>query len=277
MDRGPREYHRQAGDVMATFRQAAWDLSPSRLRTWRAARMVYAFIGLPLDMIAEAAKQALLVRFPDYCAEDALPYHGRDRGIRRGPNEPAISFRGRLRRWRSLWKGSGVGRAMLDDLAGYLVPQVCRLRIWTQVGIVYTREPDGTFSIDHAPRGLWNWDNEDALFARFWLIIYSNGDVPFARDGTWGDDELWGDDTTATWGSTATLDQVHAIRSIVDDRKPGQAVCKNIIVAFDADAFSLTDTSPPLPDGTWGHWSKNVGGVQVPARDERAIYGDGVA
>jgi hypothetical protein len=262
---------------MATFRDSAWALSPPRLRTYRAARMVYAFIGLPLDMIAEAARQATRTRFPEVCPEDALPYHGRDRGIRRGPLEGADSYRGRLLLWIAAWRGAGVGRAMLDQIAGYLTPQTCRIRIWTQVGVIYTRAADGTFTVERATAGLWNWDGLTALWARFWLIIDSVDGVPWSRDGTWGDAEHWGDNaSTATWGSTATIDQVQAIRGIVDDWKPAATVCKHIIIAFDAAAFARTDTSPPLPNGTWANSSHNVGGVQVPTRDDRAIYWDGV-
>lgn len=260
---------------MATFRQAAWNLSPARLRTARAAKLVYAFIGLPLDMIAQAAREALTARFPDYCPDDALPYHGRDRGVRRGPNEPAESFRLRLRQWRKSWKDAAVGSALLDDIAGYLTPQTARMRIWTQVGIVYTREADGTFTVEHVTPALWNWDGHASLWARFWVVIYSVGGVPWSRDGTWGDGEVWGGDPAGTWGSTATLDQVHGIRAIVDDLKPAQSVCKSIIVSFDPAAFDPADTSPPLPDGTWAHSSKLVGGTQVRARDDRAIYWEG--
>ena len=262
---------------MTTFRDTAWALSPSRLRTYTAARLTYAFVGLPLDMIAEAAKQATQARFPDRCVEDALPYHGRDRGIRRGLAEPAASYRARLLLWIEAWRGAGVGRAMLDQIAGFLVPETTRLRIWTQVGVIYTREADGSFAISRATAGLWNWDGLTSLWARFWLIIDSAGGVPWSSDGTWNDGELWGNDPIATWGSTATTEEVQAIRGIVDDRKPAASVCKNIIVSFDASAFDPGDTSPPLPDGTWAHWSKNVAGVQVPARDSRAIYWDGVS
>jgi hypothetical protein len=261
---------------MATFRDTAWAISPARLRTFRAVRMVYAFVGLPLDMIAEAAKQATQARFPEVCPVDALPYHGRDRRIRRGPHESTAGYRARLLLWIELWRGAGVGRAMLDQIAAFMTPLTFRMRIWTQVGVIYTREADGSFSISRATRGLWNWDGQDDLWARFWLIIDSVDGVPWSRDGTWGDGEHWGDDaSTATWGSTATIDEVQTIRAIIDDWKPATSVCKNIIVSFDATAFATTDASPPLPDGTWGHWSKIIAGVRVPARDSRAIYWDG--
>lgn len=262
---------------MATFRDSVWNLSPSRLRTYWASRLAYAFIGYPLDIIAEAAREAARVRFPTYCPPDALPYHGRDRGIARGPGESEDAYRARLLSWRSTWNGSGVGRAMLDEIAAFLTPAAARLRIWTQTGVVYTRETDGTFVVTRVSPTLWNWDGRADLYMRFWVVIYSVGGVPWSRDGTWNDGEHWGDNaTTSTWGSTATQNDVAGIRAIIDSRKPAQSVCTNIIISFDSAAFSPTDSSPPLPDGNWANFSKNVGGVQVPSRDDRAIYWQGV-
>lgn len=262
---------------MTTFRDAAWTLSPARLRTTRAAQMVYAFIGYPLDVLCQAAKEAVSARFPGQCPEDALSYHSRDRGITRGPGETTDSFRARLGRWLDVWRGAGVGRAMLDEIAAFLTPRTCRIRIWTQAGIVYTREADGSFTIDRVATGLWNWDGHPELFARFWVVIYSTGGVPWSRDGTWGDGEHWGDGApTATWGSTATTTEVAVIRQIIADRKPAASICPKVIISFDAAAFAPSDTAPPLPDGTWAHYSKLVGGVKVPARDSRAIYWQGV-
>ncbi len=257
-----------------TFRDAAWRISPARLRTPKAARLVQAFIGLPLDILVDGAIQALKARFPTDCPEDALAYHSRDRVIPRGPSESSTSFRARLLKWLTLWRGSGVGRVMLDEIAIFLAPETCRIRLWTQVGVVYTREADGTFRVERAA-GVWNWDGRADLWSRFWVIIYSTGGVPWSRDGTWGDGELWGEDELSTWGSTATVDEISSIRSIVSERKPAPSVCKKIVVSFDDAAFALSDASPPLPGGLWGNASSNVGGTQSPTRDARAIYWEG--
>lgn len=269
---------------MATFRDKAWTLSPARLRTAAAARFVYALIGTPLDAIAEAANQATKARFPSLAPDDALAYHGRDRGIVRGTAEAAESYRARLLLWIEAWRGAGIGRGMLDQLAGFILPKVATIRIWTQVGVVYTRAKDGTFTIERATGGGWNWDGQTSLWARFWVIFYSpivggvlEPGAPWDRDGTWGDGEVWGSDPHATWGSTATIEEVTAIRGIVDDWRPAPSVCKNIIVAFDSTIFDPGDTAPPLPDGTWGHWGRYVSGARRAARDPRAIYWRGVS
>lgn len=237
--------------------------------------MVYAFVGLPLDMLMQATVDAAQSRFPTECPPDALPYHGRDRGIRRGPLENDASYVARLLLWVASWRGAGVGRAMLDQIAGYLTPHQPRIRVWTQRGMLYTREADGTFTITRV--AAFDWDSNAALWARFWVIIDSVGGAPWSRDGTWGDGvEVWGTPADGTWGSTATISQVQTIRSIIAEWKPAASVCQNIIVSFDAAAFNPAVLAS-LPDGTWGRVSKNVGGIQVPTRDPRAIYWQGVS
>jgi len=258
---------------MTTFRDVAWRLSPARLRTWTAARHVYAFISLPLDMIVQAADDAVKARFPTECPSDALPYHGRDRGIRRGPLESDASYRARLLLWLQSWRGAGVGRAMLDQIAGYLTPHRTRIRVWTQRGVLYTREADGTFTVQRTYQ--FNWDGDGSRWVRFWVIIDSVGGVPWSRDGTWGDGARWDDTLNGTWGSTATLEQVQSIRNIIDDWKPAAAKCQSIIISFDAAAFDPGDPGN-LPDSSWGAVSRNVAGIQVPTRDPRAIYWQGV-
>lgn len=260
---------------MASFRNTAWILSPARLRTTVAAKLVYSFIGIPLDAIAEAADQATKARFPELAPEDALNVIGRDRGIRRGPLEPALSFRTRLLLWIAMWRGAGIGKALLDQIAGYLTPNAVRIRIWTQRGIVYTREADGTFTIQRVSSTLWNWDNQTDLWARFWVVIYSVGGIPWSRSPVWGTlGYPWGNDPERTWGSTARKSEVQSIRAIVDDIKPAKAKCVNIMVSFAADAFAPTDASPPLPNGTWGeYW--DTGSLSA-NRDARAIYWKGV-
>ena len=257
---------------MADFRSAAFNLSPARLRTSKAVRMVYSFIGIPLDVIADAATQALEARFPERCPEDALPYHGRDRGIIRGPLEPSLSYRSRLILWLEAWRGAGVGKALLDQVAGYLSPNATRLRIWTQVGVVYTREADGTFSITRAVNP-WNWDQRPELWSRFWLLIYSAGGVPWTHLGTFADRVAWPDGATATFASTATQAEAQSIAGSVDQWKPAAALCQQILVVFDAAKFNPAIASD-MPDGTWGEfWDTQS---QLASRSRDVLYWKGV-
>lgn len=259
---------------MASFRNTATNVSPARLRTAKALRMVYAFIGLPLDAIAESVYQATRARFPETGPDDALLPMGRDRGIVRGPSEPGLSYRARLLLWLKSWRAAGMGKAMMDQIAGFLTPNSARIRIWTQLGVVYTREANGAFTIERATNGEWNWDGQTALWARFWLIIYSIDGAPWARDGTWDGSEVWGGSPLGAWGCNGLEADFASIRGIINEWKPAAAKCQSLIVAFDPDVFAPTDTTPPLPDGTWAYYWD---GVSLAAnRDDRAIYGRGV-
>jgi hypothetical protein len=234
--------------------------------------MVYAFIGIPLDVIAEAATQALEARFPERAPDDALPYHGRDRGIIRGPLELAASYRIRLLLWLEAWRGAGVGRALLDQVAGYLSPNACRLRLWTQVGVVYTLEADGTFSITRSASP-WNWDQRPELWSRFWLLIYSTGGIPWTHAGTFADRVSWGDPATSTFASTATQAEAQSIAAIVDQWKPAAALCQNVLVVFNSAKFNPAVASD-LPDGTWGEYWDTISGLA--SRSREVLYWKGV-
>jgi hypothetical protein len=230
-------------------------------------------VGLSLDLIkdamAERFRLSLLARFPNFAPEDALPNIGRDRRIPRGLNEQSPRYVGRLLGWLDERKNAGAAEAMLRALSGYL-GDLPRLRIVDNAGRWTTRDPDGTIT---RYSSTWNWDGlGSAAWARFWVIVYPNG--LWIESQSWGDPatQSWGDDVQ-TWGLSARQQEIEGMRAIVDDWKPGGTVCKNIIVAFDPLSF---DPTSPEPDGLWGNWSKNVGGVQVPSRLSNARYLDGV-
>ena len=93
--------------------------------------------------------------------------------------------------------------------------------------------------------------------------------MPFDWGDTAGPD--WGE-AAYSWGTTATANEVATVKFLVNDWKPAGTRCVNIIIAFDSSSF---DPLAPEPDGLWGQWSKNVGGVQVPSRLDTARYWDG--
>jgi hypothetical protein len=155
----------------------------------------------------------------------------------------------------------------------------CKFRTVDVRGNWYTRDVDGTESA-LLKQDNWDWDSGSrddgaSRWSRFWVIIYPPASLWVADSQVWGGPaEAWGDSSLGhTWGSTATPEQVQTIRFLVDDWKPAHTRCVNIIVAFDPDSF---DPASPEPDGLWERWSKNVGGVQVPARLDTARYWDGV-
>lgn len=264
--------------MAVTFRDIARRWSPARLLTDQAMRYVYAVLGLPLDGFAQAAKDAAHQGLAGKCTDDALPYHGRDRLLTRGPDEPRASYVARLLGWIDAWRSAGAGSSLLDQIAAYLTPHAVRIRLVTDRGVWYTREADGTFSVTHEDPALWRWDaSPPTRWARFWLVIYPPPGL-WTEGPTWGDSTLWGGAWGSpgyTWGSTATPNQVQAIRALVKLWKPGFAKCENIIIAFDPDSFS--PTSGDLPAGQYGPWADDDGtGTWVPTRLASARYWDGV-
>ncbi len=250
-------------------------LSPRGLKD-KAFRILYG-IALIVDAAIQSAIEAVEARLPGIGTFTALYLIGRDRRIKRGRAETDAAFAERLKRWRYDWQRAGNPYAIMRQLQGYVYPKKPRMRIVNEQGTWYTLNTDGTVS-RIALGGNWDWDTQDEILkSRFWIIIYSTGaEAPWSRDGTWNDGEVWGTNAT-TWGSTATADQVADIRSIVSDFKSATGLCQNIIICFDNGSFDPEGISPPNPDGLWGNWSKNVGGVQVASRDPDAIYWDGVA
>jgi hypothetical protein len=247
-------------------------------------------VGYSLDLLKDAFVQRLwlghLARFPETAVDDALVALGRDRRVIRGINESTASYVARLLTWLDDRKKAGNPFALMKALAGYCGP-LPKFRTVDANGNWYTREANGTESFSLA-RGNWNWDDKPTVdpfgagkerWSRFWVIIYPNGlwsEYPYNWGNAAGPDWTEG---TQSWGSTATKEQVETIRFIVSDWKPANARCVNIIVAFDNASFPPTAgvNDAGMPAGLWERWSKNVGGVQVPARLSTARYWDGVS
>jgi hypothetical protein len=239
-------------------------------------------VGYSLDVVKDAFIQRLMLgliaRFPHQDASgrpapsDALAAQGRDRRVTRGLAETGSSYAGRLLRWLDDSQSRGAPFALLQKLSEYTGPGPS-FRTVDARGNWYSRAADGTESAV-LNTGNWNWDGPiGARWSRFWVVIYPNG-LWSEYPNDWGDaaGANWGEGLQ-TWGSTATPENVQTIRSIVADWKPQGTRCVNIILAFDPASFN---PATPEPDGLWASWSKNVAGVQVPARLSTARYWDGV-
>ena len=224
-------------------------------------------------------RTGILCRFPGNgtMPADALQYAGRDRKIRRGPAEPQDVYELRLVGAIDKHRTRGNAWRMMEQIRAYCYPHAVRVRIWTDRGDVYTLDRDETTDLVRATA--WDWDGTfgvDGVWSRFWVLIYVTTDAtpqPWQRL-TWGMPGLvWGG--PYTWGSTATPADVQSIRSIVETWKPEGTHCRHIMVVFNDAAFDPADTAPPLPDGTWGPWTKPSGTTKVPTRSADAIYWPG--
>ena len=225
------------------------------------------------DLSLEALTQGVQARLPLTGTPTALPRIGRDRQIRRGFAETDDAYAQRLLTWLDDWRHAGSAWALMRQVRGYVWPFVPRMRVISNLGVFWTLNPDDT---KERTRVLdWDWDSNSGgdpdLWARIWLVIYASG-TPWVRDGTWNDGEAWNGRPEETWGSTATPEQVAAIQALTEDWKAAHELCVSIMIAFDDDLFDPADNTTYPTDGLWGHNSKIVGGVSVPARDDRAIY-----
>jgi hypothetical protein len=260
------------------------DLVRTIVPWWMQQTNGYAYlysIAQVADLLVQQAVESARLGFPSHCQEEALPYHGRDRGLRRGPLEPRASFSTRLKAWRTTAKKIGTAAAILRSVQTHFIgwplgtPQV---RLVTNTGTWFTIDPGGDITrvVSLPNPSNWDWDSHPELWDRFWIIIYAS-EVGWDRDGTWGDGELWGNDGGSTIGSTATPDDVLAIRQLVADAQGADALCVSIIISFDDAAF-WPDSSGTLPDGLWKNHGKYDGsGNRVVARSEDALYWDGTS
>lgn len=233
------------------------------------------------DIIVEAALQGMYARLPGTGTGTALPMIGRDRGIARGIAESDAAYASRLPRAFIDWKHAGSARGLIAQLWGYFSP--FRPAIFTVAdngartvwhGIAPNVDsPDGAAIVKAiiVPSD-WDWDGQDAtLWARFWVVLFpalSSPAGPWTDEGTWGDGALWGD-ASATWGLSATPDDIGGMRALIAQWQGAHNRIDWIIVALD-----LTHFNPGLanPAGEYANWSRNVAGTQTPARYATARY-----
>lgn len=246
-------------------------------------------VGYSLDLVKDAflerARLGMLAGFPENgpngetAPEDALVLMGRDRKIVRGIGESSADYAVRLKNWLVAHRTRGNPYTLMRTLAAYTgSADGCSFRTVDARGNWYSRAADGTESAA-LKTGNWQWDDMDpSRWSRFWVIIYP-GTLWIASAYDWGDTAGpgWGEyvgtfDSAATLGSTITNEQAATLRALVSVWKPDGTRCVNIILAFDPASF---DPASPEPDGLWGHWSKVVLGVRVPARLSTARYLDG--
>jgi hypothetical protein len=252
---------------VSSYFESFQKLMPSWLSSTTAASL-----SLLVDDYLARTKLALISRFPLYAPDEkALAAMGRDRKIVRGINEPAASYAARLSRSFTDHRTRGNPYAMLEQLQAYLQAP-CVVRTVDRRGNWYSIDGDGlrSASID---TGNWDWDGDSlSEWARFWVIIYPvGGTTPWAPSGLWGDAALWTDGLwghpTLTIGTTATVDQVASVRSIIRDWKPAGTTCEWVIVAFDDATF--TPDGATDPNAEWGTWGNYTGG---PVRLQSARY-----
>lgn len=219
------------------------------------------------DALVSRVKYGILARSPSPdMPPDAAVVLAQDWRVLRGFGESDADLIARLQRTPQHWQTWGLAWPMLEQLRGFIGDGLDVVSIVTGRADYKTIYGDGERRIDRATA--WDWDGEmGPQWARFWIVIFSQFG-PYGPEGTFGDGSLFGD------GGAIGLDcspaEVQQLRLLVAQWKHAGSANNCIIVTFDDLAFLPASAS--LPNGTWGNYSKLVGGVYVAARNASARY-----
>jgi hypothetical protein len=129
--------------------------------------------------------------------------------------------------------------------------------------------------------GDWEWDDASAVTGTYgwwgaFLIIYSVAPNAWTgRSALWGSGALWGNGNA--WGLNQSNGTALGLVAIARQWKNGNTWIRYLIVCFDSTLFDPTKSADGThnPDGTFGRWSKIVGGARVRSRFAGAVYGGG--
>lgn len=150
-----------------TFRDLARKFSPPWLQTGNAEKIIYA-MSMQVDAVANALDAAIKIRYPNLYSAESLPLIGRQRRIRRGPNESAEAYGMRLRRWLDDHRRRGGPHALLEQLRAYFLPIKFPMHLIYRSGARYVMGEDGAIERDVIS------SEQFPQWARWWLLLYSD-------------------------------------------------------------------------------------------------------
>lgn len=258
--------------MSSTIFQQLVDL-PGTLRGWLGTQAL-AFrtcIAAAFDLAADHAKAVQKARSPLLCDSTVLPYHGRDRKIRRYTNEVEDSYRERLAKWHQIWASAGRAWGILRQLRILLRPYGRpRIRYVSTTGDGaesqwFTLEPgngardyfeigglDPEFSRHLATPGNWLWDAgaTTGKFSRFWILIYTSGFTSTTATTEWDGTGEW-DGGADYWDGYLTSGQVQDIVDLCNDWKAAHSQLEGVFLVHDDTVFDPTGSGAGYPDGTW--------------------------
>lgn len=251
---------------MLNFQSVAKYLLPSWIYDGGEGERVASVVSATVDASLERVYQSVVSRFPSYAGDSALAKIGEDRGITRGRTESREHYAARLIRWRYPrgHRVRGNAFALLDQISEYFGGLAC----WT-IDRSGNRCDVGTDGSTSSSTGnTWTWDaGPPEEWSRFWIVL-EGGDAirphpPIADITFWGGN--LGTPGYAIGQLGAITEDVQAVRRMLDWRawRPAGAQPEWLVVNL---GTTIT------PDATWAHWSKNLAGVQVPARNSSCRY-----
>ena len=154
--------------ALITHRNTLAKLLPPWALRLNLFRVLYVW-ALMLDILLDMLLAAVKIRFPNLYSEESLSLLSRERGLVRGPNEPAQSFATRLQNWWDVWGEAGSFRALAQQLQAYALPATYKIYIVNNQKFRWTLAIDGTWTQDYLP--IWTWDSHTDRRSRFWVIL----------------------------------------------------------------------------------------------------------
>lgn len=228
-----------------TARDTAIRSAPRWLQGRIGSSLLYA-MAAPLDAIldnliaAVKSSSGAVRRSPD-----VLEAMGRDRGIRRGPNETADEYTARLANWRSARQLAGTPMELIRQVRGVLGASPPAVGVMSDAGSLILMAENGAIAVSNHG---WSWDavgGTGAKWARFWVVIYPNGRWDMAPTcGQAG--RFVGDSPGASIGTTLPAPTVALVRRTVADWGAAHAVSVGIVCSYPG-----ADLLANLPTGDW--------------------------
>lgn len=147
-------------------------------------------IGEQIEVLVERTALSVKLRFPGHdeaaIDEDALAYIGRDRRIRRGPEEDAATYARRLRLWWLTHQTRGNAYALLRQLYAYTVDWLpVRMDVVNHNGGRRWIDEDGVITADSIT---WGAGGTDEGWAHVWVFFYLPDTISLGFDFLVDDD-----------------------------------------------------------------------------------------
>lgn len=127
-------------------------------------------IGVVMDAMVDRGRDGVALRFPlDTTDPDALALVGRERRIRRGPDEDATSYARRLRPWWDAHRARGGPYELLRQLRAYLLAVASiQCDVVAHSGTRHSISTTGVITRDSI---VWGADGT-ALWAQVWVFLH---------------------------------------------------------------------------------------------------------
>lgn len=224
-----------------------------------------------LDAAMQVAIEGLQSTLPRFGTPTALPFHGRDRRIFRGPNQTHADYAAQLTEWLLYWREAGNAWSLTRNLQKYLSPGNPKIRVVTRNGFWTTLLPDG--SLEFHRNSAWNWDSvthpgNSGKWWHIWVIVY---EPHLSTAGTWGiDADKWGQEKA--FGNETSKANVEMIKTLIQQWKGAHAHVVSLIWTYDATKFDPTVNASFPTDGLWGFWHKIVSNQGIESRFANARY-----